>query len=315
MKNRSFVSKNIRWILTSLVFVLFALYFILNIEQFKPLLHINIYLLVLIAIGFFATISANGVFIKFILRPFDKHISVFEGVYVSLISSLGNFFAPAGSGFGFRAVYLKKKHNLAYSDFVSTLSGNYIIVFLINSFFALVSLYLLRGHSSSQYTVLVILFLIIFVSSLILSLIKLPHFNPERITQHKHTQSFIRALLNVTEGWNKVTRNKRLMIELVSIVLFNFVVTLAIAKLEIASLHLSISFPSLLLFSVLGSLSLFINLTPANLGVKEAIYIFSGEVIGLSTSQILSIALIDRGVFFIVLAILWAFSTKLQKLI
>jgi uncharacterized protein (TIRG00374 family) len=281
-----------------------------NLDKFSALLHVNVFLLLLIAVAYLSTIAANGLFIKFILEPFNKYISVKESTYVAMISSVGNFFAPIGSGFGFRAVYLKKKHGLAYSDYIATLYGNYVIVFLINSFFALVALYMLRGSSGRGYFTLVLLFGGMFGVSLLLTLVRLPTLKKDLNFKNKRLQSVARTLLDMAAGWNRVIKNKRLLMHLLAVTAFNFVITLMIAWLEITALHFSISFPALLLFSVLGSLSLFINITPANLGVKEAIYLFSSAVIGLSAPQILSIALIDRGVLFAVLFCLWLYFAK-----
>ena len=303
--------KHAKKLITLLVILIFVAYFALNVGQFKPLLHVNVYLLFVIAIADFLAIAANGLFIKFILEPFGKYISVIESVYVSLISAVGNFFAPIGAGFGFRAVYLKKKHGLKYGDFISTLYGNYIIVFLVNSFFALLALYLLRGKQDSEYFVLVAIFGSLFGVSLLLSLVKLPELNRE--LKNKHLNRLAKTLLGVIKGWNQIVSNKKLLTRLIAIVVFNFAIALTVARLEIAALHFSITFPALLLFSVLGFLSLFVNITPANLGVKEAIYIFSASVIGFSTGQILSIALIDRGVLFIVLAASWFISSRTKN--
>ncbi len=289
---------------------IFLVYFFANLDKFQPLLHVNVFLLFLIAIAYLSTIAANGLFIKFIMEPFGKYISINESTYVSMISSVGNFFAPIGSGFGFRAVYLKKKHGLAYSDYVATLYGNYVIVFLINSFFALVALYMLKDTNGRGYFTLVLLFAGMFTVSFLLTLVRVPTFKKEPSLKNKHLNFIARAMIDMATGWNRIIKNKRLLFHLLAITTFNFVVTLLIAKLEITALHFSITFPSLLLFGVLGSLSLFINITPANLGVKEAIYLFSSAVIGLTAPQILSIALIDRGVLFVVLFSLWLYFVK-----
>lgn len=304
--------RRITTLVTVAVIATFLVYFFFNIDKFSALLHVNIFLLILIAVAYLSTIAANGLFIKFILEPFEKFISVRESSYVAMISSVGNFFAPIGSGFGFRAIYLKKKHGLAYSDYIATLYGNYVIVFLINSFFALLSLYLLRDSSARGYFTLVILFGGMFVVSLLLTIVRIPTLKRELNVNNKHLRFVTRGLLDMAAGWNRIIKNKRLLLHLLAVTVFNFVITLLIAWLEISALHFSISFPALLLFSVLGSLSLFINITPANLGVKEAIYLFSSAVIGLSAPQILSIALIDRGVLFAVLFCLWLYFIKFK---
>jgi uncharacterized membrane protein YbhN (UPF0104 family) len=306
------VKKNFRILTTLVVLALFLIYFLVNSNKFKPLLNINILLLFVIATGDLLGIFLNGLFTKFILRPFKKYISTTESFYVSLISTVGNFFAPVGAGFGFRAVYLKRKFNVSYSDYISTLSGNYIIVFLVNSFFGLLALYLLRDRHNSQYGVLVTVFAGIFATSLILSLVKIPL----RVAEHQsnsHLRSFIRQLSRVTQGWNHIISHKKLMLQLILLTTANFLLTVGMTFTIIKALHFNIGVGELLLFSVLGSLSLFINITPANLGVKEAIYLFSSQVLGFSTAQILSIALIDRGVMFILLALLWAASHRMSR--
>jgi uncharacterized membrane protein YbhN (UPF0104 family) len=121
-----------------------------------------------------------------------------------------------------------------------------------------------------------------------------------------------KIFFQMLDGWNGIVANRLLMIQLILLVMVNFLFSLLVAKTEIVALHLTISFPALLLFSVLGSLSLFVSVTPANLGVKEAIYLFSSTVIGFSVPQILSIALIDRGVLFVVLVVLWAATSRLK---
>jgi uncharacterized membrane protein YbhN (UPF0104 family) len=95
------------------------------------------------------------------------------------------------------------------------------------------------------------------------------------------------------------------MVQLIGLTFGGLALNTAMTWTIIHSLHLRIAFAPLLLFSVLGTLSIFINITPANLGVKEVIYLFSSSILGLSTTQILSIALIDRGVLFLVLAVFW----------
>lgn len=302
----------LRSILAILVLVGFIVYFALNREAFTPLLHLNLWLLGAIALADVVSITISGIFTRVVLVPFKRYISLKESVYVSLISSVGNFFAPAGAGFAFRAAYLKKRHDLSYKDYVATLYGNYIIVFLVNSAFGLVALYFLRNQSHSEWFVLVLVFAGIFAGSLLLSLIKIPSTILERDIKNRFVGKVAKILFQMLEGWNRIVGDKVLMTKLALIVAFNFGLSLAIAYLEITALHLSIGFPALLLFSVLGSLSLFVSITPANLGVKEAIFLFSSTVIGFSVSQILSIALIDRGVLFAVLVLLWLAHIKIK---
>lgn len=301
-----------RLTLTLIVLVIFSGYLILNLEQFKLLLHLNWYLLLVIAIGYILNIASSGLFTKIILKPFNKHIAMKESVYVSLISSVGNFFAPAGAGFAFRAAYLKKRHNLQYSDYIATLYGNYIIVFLVNALFGLVALYLLREKGGSQLVMLAMIFGGIFCVSLILSLVKIPSKLLERDMRNKYVGKIAKILLQMLDGWNNIVANRKLMAKLTLLIICNFALSMLLTKAEVAALHLTIGFPALILFTVLSSLSLFVSITPANLGVKEAIYVFSASVIGFSTPEILSISLVDRGTLFLVLVILWLTTSRMR---
>jgi uncharacterized membrane protein YbhN (UPF0104 family) len=193
------------------------------------------------------------------------------------------------------------------------LYGNFIIVFLINSFFALVSLYLLRSKDSSSFKFLALVFLGIFLASLALSLIRLPTKMLQKTSGNKYLNWCKKIVFNILEGWNKIIKNRRLIRRLILLTVFNLAIALAIAKLEISALHLTISFNALILYGVLGSLSLFISITPANIGVKEAIYLFSSKIIGFSTAQILAVSLLDRGVLFLTMWILWVYFSKVKK--
>ena len=304
------IIKNLRLIIFIIVIAVFTVYFLLNVEKFKPLLEVNIGLLLIIALANLAGIFINGLFTKFILEPFKKLISVAEAFYVSVISSIGNFFAPAGTGFGIRAVYLKKKHGLPYSEFISTLSGNYVLVLLINSLIGLVALYLLRDQYSVQFLALVMIFGLMFVVALGLIFLKIP--SGKGSTQEKGS-SLSRSFYRVVYGWSKINSNKNLLLKLIGLVSINFIIAAFMYWSIIQSVNLTISFPALLLFTVLGSLAIFINITPANLGVKEAIYLFSAAVLGFSVNDILLIALVDRGVQFAVLFVLWIFASRLRE--
>lgn len=296
-----------RQLLGLFVLAIFLLYFIKNKESFKLLLDIRPLYLIGVAMCYVAIVITNGLFIKYIIEPFKKYISVRESARVSLISSLGNFFASSGAGLGFRAVYLKKIHKLSYSDYMTTLYGNYLLIFIINAMFGLLSLVLVSNQSSLQFKGAVIFFAGLLAVSLVLCFVQLPKSLGTRI-KNKFVAKTLKYLQNMTAGWNKIVRDRTLLLHLSTLVSIQLGLTIAIGWLEFSSLNISIGFPELLLFSVLGSLSIFVSLTPANLGVKEGIYLLTAGVIGITTPQIVSIALVDRGILFGTLFLLWVFT-------
>jgi hypothetical protein len=296
-------------LLTLVLFLIFFWYFANNIEDFKNLLNINPLIISLLIIINISGIIINGVFMKFSIALFNKNINYRESVKVSLISALGNFFAPAGSGLGFRAIYLKKQHKLAYSDYISVVFCNYVLVFLLNSLLALGALYTLRQYSSSSYKLLVFIFAMLLLLSVsaffihtenkYLKIKKQSKFNKVRLT-----------LERIANGWKLMLSHKRTMIKLITLILINTILVMISSYLLVVSVGAEISLAATLLLGAMGSLSIFVNITPGNLGVKEAIIVVFSTVIGLSASQVLSMAIIDRAIMFLVLIVLWLINGR-----
>lgn len=289
----------VRWLITSIFLGAFVIYFILNANQFRPLLNIDLWMLLLIAMAEAMFLVSNGLLTQFILRPFGKVISLVEATYVALITSVGNFFAPVGAGLAFRAVYLKRRHQVQYSDYISIVAGNYIIVLLVNSLFGLLALYLLRSRADSHYHLLVATMVFLLVFSLALIFLRVP--DKAKEAKSINLRRLFKLLAKLSDGWQRIADNKLLLLQLILITIANLLITAVIYWLIIRSLGWSVGASALLLFSVFSVLSLFLNVTPANIGVKEAIYIFSAHVLGFSVSQIILIALIERSVFFIMM--------------
>src|SRR3990167_3019770 len=217
----------IRLAIVIFVVLVFIVYLFLNSENFRPLLDANYYLLAVAALAYMGGVFANGIFIKFILEPFNKFIAAGEAFYVSVISSIGNFFAPGGTGFVVRAVYLKKKHGLAYSEFISTLSGNYVLVFLVSSFVGLTSLLALKQYYSFQWLVLFVFFCLLFLVSLLISLFKpkLPELDDR---QDSRSRRLSRNVCRVVNGWSKIVSDKKLMLRLLSLTFVNLALAVII---------------------------------------------------------------------------------------
>lgn len=292
-------------LLALLVVAVFAAYFLLNRSDFSKLGQINKGQLLLVGLGYLGIVITNGLFIKLVIRPFQVHLSVYESVRVSLISSLGNFFASSGAGLGFRAVYLKKQHGMGYQQYMTTLYGNYLLIFIVNAVAGLASLLLAPQKGGVTYWLACSFFTCLATVSAALCFI------PIRAKGRGGLPGkALKALHTMTNGWKVITKDLRLLAGLTGLVLLQLVITMGILHFEVTALGLSVGLAGLVLLSVLSALSVFINITPANLGVKEGVYVLTASIVALTTSQILSIALIDRGVLFITLGLLWVVIGK-----
>lgn len=289
------------------LFGVYLIYYIAkNQQNFAQLKHLSLGLLVLIAVGHLLGIFFNGLFVKFILRPYKKDISSGESFFVSLISTMGNYFLPVGTGTGIKAVYLKKKFQLAYSDFLSTLSGNYIIVFLLTSGLGFLSVIMLRSYAPRyQFGVLVIGLGGMFIAMLVLALYGFPRSLIRLFNRTKTLKKLSSLVSRVLDGWNSITQDRKLLLQLTLLIMGNFIITASITYIAMLALGFSCSIWVLILYTSLASLSLLLNVTPGSIGIRESMFILISTTLALSVPQILSISIVTNGVLFFVLTLSW----------
>lgn len=298
--------KNISILITVATLILFAAYFYQNRSDFTMLKSINPIYMVLASVCHFIIVFANGLLTKWIIKPYGKKMTILESYFLSLYASIGNFFLPVGSGLAIRAVYLKKKVALNYKNYMTTLYGNYMIVFLCNGVFGLAALYFLKDLSSGQHSfkTLVIVFLAMTLSTTVLVFHILPVKAIKRVSQK--IGKIGRLSLEVINGWDIIAKQRSLLVRMISVTLIGFVALLGVNYFAVTALGLSVSFWALVLYTSIGSIALLLNITPGSIGIKEALYIFSSAALGLTVPQILSISIIDRLSKFFVLVIGWA---------
>lgn len=302
-------------IITAIVLGLFIWYFFNNKEQLKEILSINPLYLVPIVFIQYLTMVFNGLFIKQILDVFEKRISLIESFYISTISSIGNYFGPFLGGAGVRAVYLKKKHKLPYSHFMATLSGNYVIVILLNAALGLVALAFLQPNMKDVNTMISILFLLgmLMFSGLFIT-IGVPKSLIVRIKSNSKIPRVSKIISQMSEGWNEITSNKKLLLELSLLTVINFILSVLLVQVELAAIGLNLGLWNAVFYSVLGTVSLFLSFTPGALGIKEAVLVFASSIIGLTGAEIFALAVIDRGIRFLVLGTGWLASSYVKKI-
>jgi uncharacterized protein (TIRG00374 family) len=301
------LKKTYLYALFFVIVILYLGYYISrNSEQFSQLASVSPGYLAVVALGSLAGIFVNGLFMKVILVPYKKDIQKSESFFVSLISTMGNYFLPMGTGTGIKAVYLKRKFQLNYSDFISTLSGNYIIVFLINAGLGCLAVLMLRDQAPlSQTRGLLLVLGGIFIGMIVLATYGFPRVLLRLFSRATFLRKLTSAIERVLIGWNKLTEDKSLIIKLILLTLLNYAITVMITLTALLALDLPINLWVLFLYTSLASLSLLLNVTPGSIGVREAMFIIVSATLGLSVADILSISIITNGTLFFVLTVSW----------
>jgi len=282
--------------LTIFFLVAFAIYFAYNLNDFKILLDIKIYYLFIIALLQFSVILVNAYFFIFILDGFKLKVNFKESLLITILSAIGNYFTPFRGGAGIRAIYLKRKHAFSYSKFLSTLAGNYIIVFLINSLIALLSLSILLGSGKHVGIEAILLFAGIFMSLTIIILFPI-------------STKFLpwKKIALVVNGWNELIKNKPLIIKLIALTLLNAFLGIFLYYIELYAIGVKTNLFYATIFSSISAISLLLSLTPGSLGIRESLLVLFQSSIALETSEILAASVVDRGIYFFVMIILALF--------
>jgi len=283
MKDR----KNIYKILIYIIVFIGSVYFLYKSkDEFSELRiqnHILILPLIILNILFFIS---NGLVTKIIIKIFDIHLSFKEWFGLSVTNTLGNYISPFRGGLISNALYLKKRYSFSYSSFISMLSGTYIIIFWINSLVGIISLILTNIFYDIYSSIILILFVISFI---LLSLIILiaPRFPTTRYT-------FINKFIQVINDWNIIRKKIDVLFKISAIALLNIIIMTFMSYIEFQLIGIKIDLIKLLVISLFSTFSIFLSITPANLGIREAFSIYSGQLLGIPVSQVLAISIIDR---------------------
>lgn len=290
-------------ILTLAVVLLFVWYAWSNPELFEPLTQVGLGFLFLIIFFRVITIWSNGLFTKWTVEAFTNKLSMREGFMVAVLTAVGNFFGPLLGGMGVRAVYLKKYHQLPYSKFTATLIGYYQMMFIFNSLMAIIGLLLLAR--TGQSTALLLFFAAWMLGFASFAFIRLPARRRfKAIEQTRVGKVLVKIIYDIEDGWQLLRQNRRLLIRMAGLAIINLIALYFVSLLEFMALGLQINFAALALYTALVQASLLLSITPGAVGLREAMLVILAGTIGLSTQEIVQVAVLDRGIYFVMLAIL-----------
>ena len=299
-------------LITFVTLGLFAWYALANLETFEGLKNVSLFALLIIALARLAVFINNGYFIKWTTEAFTKQLTTGESLYIGMLSAIGNFFGPILGGVGVRAVYLKKVYGLPLSKFTSTLLSYYIILFSSVCLAAILSL-LALGQTQS---VLMLFFVAWLGVMLVVVFGRLP--NEAKIKglfKKGLANRLVNFLYEIEKGWQLLIKNHRLTRRLIMLAILSFITQLFITFVEFRAINTELSLAALSLYTALVVVSLLISFTPGAIGIREAILILAGSIIGITNEQILQVAVIDRGVTFGLLFVLFLLtrSKKVKK--
>ncbi len=278
------------------ILVFFVFYLKNNYQNFQQLKLVSPYLLIILIALFLFNYFLIGIVTLNLLLPLGVKLGLKESFMISIVTGFYNLIMPFRGGMFARGVYLKKKYNFSYTNFFSTLAASYILIFLVASVVGIISTLIIYYQTGIFSWILFLIFSGVFIPMLLIVIFapKFPYAKSE----------FINKFIKVVNGWHLIKNNTKVISIVIIISLSQLLLSSLALFLQFRVFGIDISYFSCLFLSCIGSLSLLIQLTPANLGVSEAIIVFSALTIGITSYQSLTAALLGRAVSFLVLLIL-----------
>jgi uncharacterized protein (TIRG00374 family) len=216
-----------------------------------------------------------GAFTKVIVNTFGIDLPLLEWFGLSAMSAMGNYLTPFQGGAAIRALYLKSRHDLPYSLFLSTLSTLYVLTFATSAAIGLLATLGLYIRLALFQTTLVAFFLgllclpcVLFVLVRIMPPLKTA---PDTSgTANWFKKVIQKSTFQVIQGWQIISTRRAVLARLITISILNVCVTMLMINVSFAAFHIKLPILESLVLSSLFMVSSMIPITPSGLGVAEA---------------------------------------------
>lgn len=280
-------------------FLFFASYVKVHFSDFRSIAGIglsNFGFVVLMIVLSIITIYTNGLLLDITTGTFGVRLGFGESFSLAVITNFYNFIAPFRGGLGARAFYLKQKHKFSYTDFLAALSAVYVIIFFVTSIAGLASMFFVRQRKGVFSLVIFYLFL-----GMLLFLLSVIIFSPKiREGKSKWLNRFIRVI----NGWHIIKSDKKAVMA-TSVIAFIQLILGAVGTIATYRvIGVNIDFFAALFLTCINFISLVVSITPSNVGIGDAISIFSAKLIGVTMINAVAVSVLVRVVGLITIGLL-----------
>jgi uncharacterized membrane protein YbhN (UPF0104 family) len=229
---------------------------------------LDLLLLVTIGVG---SVGVNGMVNLCLLRALGADVDCREAFGLSAAGTWLNMILPLQGGAAGRALYLKRRHGVAYSHFVAVQGATYTLFFLIGGL-AGMGLWLLLSSRGMDLSPLLLYLCVALTGGMgLLLIMPLPKWAPQN--------RFARMLASAMEGW-QVLKRPRVAAKVGGLLTLNFLLAALRLGVAFSALGQNVSPSGILFVAVLVSLSQVVRLTPGNLGIREGVTGAMAEVVG-----------------------------------
>lgn len=291
---RKFEQGSRRWFaakiaLTMMFVVLGLAYLALRWEEFSNLHWPSAFALAAVSSAFVCNLWLGSWFNVVAARKLGADISGLDSFAISSVTSAINFVLPLRAGAGMRAIYMKRKYQLSYSYFASTLAVFSLANLLIAAIVAMACVIIVYRDTSVFKADLFLLFPSLLITAgvfLIWRRLLQPTGERQRLSPWQNVSVGVRRILS-----DRLTTSHALLTVFLSIAVSTFGWTVALRDY---APDISIAEAILIVVSqVIGGLIL---LTAGGTGFQELAGIYVGHRLGITTVELFAVLVWTKAV-------------------
>lgn len=272
------IKRYLPYILTLIVVTLVAAYFGTKADEYRSLLDISVNNIVYLALLALIFLIINGVSSTMLYRAMGASIGYTEGTGLGFVGSLANLLPLAG-GIMSRAFYLRKKHGLNYTRFLSATLVLYICFVIANGFIGLLVLLYIDWQTSAQINK----FLYIFFAAMILPI--MIFFLPIKYTLSLLPKRWHTRFNQFVSGWEIIRQQPNLFVSQITLQIIGMFIFAVRYKIAFQSVSQTLPLSHAILFASATVLTQLVSIAPGGVGVREIIVAtlasmggYSGEI-------------------------------------
>ena len=247
-----------------------------------------------------------------IFKFYNLKISKSENFELTYKGYIGNFFGFGKSGTGYKAIKLKNNYNFSYLKFASfyiflqtlSLFITSLLCFLVVIFFDHI---LINEEKVLQLLLVFVLLSCIFANYIFRILSRIP-----LLSKKKFFHNIILSLREIGSIFNQLQLQNKQMLKILFLQFLIQVNLFLQIFFQAKILSFEISLLSNFVYNIISQLAIFISVTPNSIGIKEFLLVISNRFIGLGSTQVFDIAIVDRITDFLSL-IIFSFIYKSIK--
>ncbi|MFI4872553.1 MAG: YbhN family protein [Phycisphaerales bacterium JB061] len=270
------VSRPIVIVCTVLMAVGIAWYVRANWESFKSVRLVDPWMVALLGALMAARMTLRGVFQWQAMRSVGAKIGLVETLKLNYAGLMLNqtMLLPVGSGY--RAVYMRRVHELPYKLFASTMAALYIYFLAMSSLLGLVAIAWLGAQGAEIMPPAVAALAVIFLGCV--ALVAFPKLLPK-------SGSLAKKVDRVLEGWHAIVGSPRLIASATFVVFVSMAVSVLAMLVAFRAFAVEMDTPGALLLMSSQRVGSFIRLTPGAVGFQEMVSVYYAEMLAVTAVQ------------------------------